>query len=439
VTRRRAAGWRKAAELLKAPADPFQDDLAEHAIASPPELYLDEDYSMYDDFDMFDYWYDIEEGSDADVEGVEGKSVVKDSSKPGQKRKRDGKVMAGRKTRRVDSSRKVQAPSVRPMSPMPTVLWISQRDRDTRRAAKVKLIDENAKSYALLKDWRERLGRSPKSKRRAVQEAEYGVDIPTDKGKKASLTAPLSTSPEPEDEEGLISGALMTAIQTRLSGAQGLEGFDQSILLQYAMRMMANEDAVDDIAGELTEEILDRPDDDPHASGIASWISQQLGTAEEDEDETNEEEASTRSPFPVLMSPAVLAPNQHPPTPSSTETATSTSTTVNLGLTVTRPGGSGPTASTNAANKQSASRGLKGKLRSHALAASDATTATQPRTRKRKADADDTESAEPAEPAPELKRPTRSYNAPTAASQARAATPAPAASKFTRSGRARRG
>ncbi|KAF2492988.1 hypothetical protein BU16DRAFT_466398 [Lophium mytilinum] len=343
------------------------DDLAEHAVASPPPIYMDED--QYDDFDLFDFWYDIEEGSDADVEEVEGKPRSKDHSKAGQKRKRGEKALPSRKTRKV-KDRKIQALPVRSMSPTPTVLWLSQNDRDAQRAAKAKYLDDTTKPYALLKDWRDLAARSPKGKGRVVKELEQTSEYPaaqSGKGRRASITGPLSPSPGLEDDEmqelisasGIDPEALMTALQNRMADAQGLEGFDRTILLKYAMRMMANEDESEDIAGELTEEILDRDDDDPQAAGIASWISQQMGTTEQDD------EASVT------------------------------------------------------------------------LDATDAS--RQPRTRKRKADADD---AEITEPAPEPKRAARGarfYNAPTAASQARSAASDTSTSKATRSGRARRG
>ncbi|KAF2807169.1 uncharacterized protein BDZ99DRAFT_573054 [Mytilinidion resinicola] len=428
------------------------DDLAEHAVASPPPIYLDED--QYDDFDLFDFWYDIEEGSDADVEEAEGTLGSKGHSKTGQKRKRGAKTIPGRKRRKVEGG-KIQALPVRSTSPTPTVLWLSQSNRDAQRAAKVKFLDDTVKPYALLKDWRELAERSPKGKGLVVHEPEEASEhavAQSGKGRAASITGPLSPSPELEDDEmqeliatsGIDPGALMTALQNRLADAQGLEGFDRSVLLKYAMRMMVNEDESEDIAGELTEDILGRDDDDPHAAGIASWISQQLGTAEQDEDvepvgarNDSFADSSTRSPFAIPMSPAVTTAEQHPPTPSSTETANSTTTTAGLGLTATRVG---PASLTKATNKKAAAKASKDKEASKASAALNTSDATpQPPTRKRKAHADDAETTEPAPEPKRAARGARSYNAPTAASQARSTAPDASTSKTTRSGRARRG
>jgi hypothetical protein len=116
-------------------------------------------------------------------------------------------------------------------------------------------------------------------------------------------TGPLSPSPDASDDEleslisasGLDSEALKTVLQKRLAEAGGpLEGLDQSLLLKYAMRMMTNEEASDDIAGELAEDMLNRPDDDPLAAGISSWLSQ-MGTPKKTQEADPQPEQTKKS------------------------------------------------------------------------------------------------------------------------------------------------
>jgi hypothetical protein len=150
------------------------------------------------------------------------------------------------------------------------------------------------------------------------------------KARRGPKTGPLSPPPDASDDEsegfisasGLNSEILKTALQKRLAETGGpLEGFDQSLLLKYAMRMMTNEEASNDITRELAEDTLNRPDDDPLAAGISSWLSQ-MGTLKETQEASPQPEQTKRaasssfqSLFVVSMSPAVAATDPYLPTP----------------------------------------------------------------------------------------------------------------------------
>ena len=426
---------------MHAAADSFalQDDLAEHTVASPPP-YEDENY---EDWDRFDYWNDIESESEGyDDEGHKKKSLSK-ASKTGQKRKNRADVSRSKKKRKTEGGAS-QVTQDRPLSPTPTVLWRSRESREKEDNVRVRPFNENEEPYALLKDWRERLGGTP---RPTSHESIVAEDVPapeepkSGKARRGPKTGPLSPSPDASDDEleslisasGLDSEALKTVLQKRLAEAGGpLEGFDQSLLLKYAMRMMTNEEASDDIAGELAEDMLNRPDDDPLAAGISSWLSQ-MGTPKKTQEAGPQPEqtkkaasSSSQSPFVVPMSPAVAATDQHPPTPSSTETNTSAN--------APKKRVKGLAATTAPAKRKVASQPSKRKPEPKDTATLDAQPATQPRTRKRKAETDETEGSESA---PKPKRTARSYNASTVTNKAKAVPPTLA--KTTRSGRVRRG
>lgn len=413
------------------------DDLAEHAIASPPP-YEDENY---EDWDRFDYWNDIDSGSEGyDDEGHKKKSLSK-ASKTGQKRKNRADVSRSKKKRKIEGGTS-QVAQDRPLSPTPTVLWRSRESREKEDNVRVRPFNENEEPYALLKDWRERLGGTP---RPTSHESTVPEDAPapeerkSGKARRGPKTGPLSPSPDASDDEleslisasGLDSEALKTVLQKRLAEAGGpLEGFDQSLLLKYAMRMMTNEEASDDIAGELAEDMLNRSEDDPLAAGISSWLSQ-MGTPKKKQEADPQPEkkaasSSSQSPFVVPMSPAVAATDQHPPTPSSTETNTSAN--------APKKRVKGLAATTAPAKRKVASQPSKRKPEPKDTATPDTQPATQPRTRKRKAEIDE---AEDSESAPKPKRTTRSYNASTTTNKAKA-IPLTLA-KTTRSGRVRRG
>ena len=426
---------------MHAAADSFalQDDLAEHTVASPPP-YEDENY---EDWDRFDYWNDIESESEGyDDEGHKKKSLSK-ASKTGQKRKNRADVSCSKKKRKIEDGAS-QVAQDRPLSPTPTVLWRSRESREKEDNVRVGSLNETEEPYALLKDWRERLGGSPRPTSYEPIEPE---DVPapeepkSGKARRGAKAGPLSPSSDASDDEleglisasGLDSEALKTALQKRLAEAGGpLEGFDQSLLLKYVMRMMTNEEASDDIAGELAEDMLNRPDDDPLAAGMSSWLSQ-MGTPKKTQevgpqpDQTKKgASSSSQSPFVVPMSPAVAATDQHPPTPSPTETNTSAN--------VPKKRVKRLAATTAPARGKVASQPSKRKPEPNDTATPNAQPTTQPRTRKRKAETDE---AEGSESAPKPKRAARSYDAPTATSRTKAAPLTLA--KTTRSGRVRRG
>lgn len=425
---------------MHAAADSFtlQDDLAEHTVASPPP-YEDENY---EDWDRFDYWNDIESESEGyDDEGHKKKSLSK-ASKTGQKRKNRADVSRSKKKRKIEGGAS-QVAQDRPLSPTPTVLWRSRKSREKEDNVRVGSLNETEEPYALLKDWRERLGGTPRPTSYEPIEPE---DVPapeerkSGKARRGAKAGPLSPSSDASDDEleglvsasGLNSEALKTALQKRLAEAGGpLEGFDQSLLLKYVMRMMTNEEASDDIAGELAEDMLNRPDDDPLAAGISSWLSQ-MGTPKKTQEVGPQPEqtkkgasSSSQSPFVVPMSPAVAATDQHPPTPSSTETNTSAN--------VPKKRVKRLAVTTAPARGKVASQPSKRKPEPNDTATPNAQPTTQPRTRKRKAETDE---AEGSESAPKPKRAARSYDAPTATSKAKA-VPLTLA-KTTRSGRVRR-
>ncbi|OCK92676.1 uncharacterized protein K441DRAFT_678823 [Cenococcum geophilum 1.58] len=104
------------------------------------------------------------------------------------------------------------------------------------------------------------------------------------KARRGPKTGPLSPPPDASDDElegfisasGLDSEILKTALQKRLAETGGpLEGFDQSLILKYAMRMMTNEEASDDITRELAEDTLNRPDDERNGAApnfeVENW------------------------------------------------------------------------------------------------------------------------------------------------------------------------
>lgn len=348
------------------------DDLAEHAVASPPPTtYADEDAA--EDWDRFDYFNDLEYASDGydsavfQVQGSKGPKI-------GEKRRRHLSPSQSKKRQRALGDAEAAALKMSP------IVWRSQADRGSQP----KPLDENAQTYTVLQDWRKKLdtprwarGTPPQSSVQAAREQKHKADV-VDTVESASPPSDLDAEDEGahEDEMDIDPGALMAALQSRLAEAGGpLSDMDPQQLLDFAMRMATGKDAGDDIAGEMADVMLnqDMEDDgeDPEAeANLLSWVAQQRNHGTE---------------------PPASAPES--------------STTNNIERPPTPPETSASTASTNRTVKASQ-------------------TATNSRTRtntslKRKADE---ENESEAVTLPTKKRTTRTFDAPTTASQARTAS-----------------
>lgn len=109
----------------------------------------------------------------------------------------------------------------------------------------------------------------------------------------------------------------MEALQKNLAAAGGpLSGMDPKQLLQFAMRMMNGQEAGDDIAGELADDMLQQGDeeqgedaeDDPE---LLSWLARQRNPPRSDPIMANDD--GTDSPNREVV-------GHGPPTPSSLKT-----------------------------------------------------------------------------------------------------------------------
>ncbi|KAL6711613.1 hypothetical protein ACN47E_004547 [Coniothyrium glycines] len=360
------------------------DDLAEHAVASPPPTTSAEEEP---EWDRFEYFNDIEYASDG---YNDADSEVQDV-KTGQKRKRVV-TKAHRRKRRSTAGTSSQADTSR-LEHSP-IVWRLRSARET----KPELLDENAKPYALLKDWRDKLADTPPWVRAPPQESLSTRSSRPGKGKAARSSAPVSppcdidfmdpehVHDEVEEHEieeheveedfdmDISQDAIMAALQRQLAAAGGpLSDMDPQQLLEFAMRMAAGKDHGDDIAGEMAEAMLEGEDDEDDADAeesLLSWVAQQRNADKKvTEESSNPCEVSSKT--------------KRPPTPPSSET--------NRGIHVS----------------ETTSKATRIKAKTHSL--------------KRKADEheDQAESSTKAV----KKRITSSFDAPTAASQAKAALP----------------
>lgn len=223
------------------------DDLAEHAVASPPPTAYDED--QLEEWDRFDYFNDIE----YDYEGYDDANFVPHNQKTGQPKigqKRKRGVTANHN--RVKRQKTITGDG-KPVMDMPwltnsPVVWRAQGDREP----KPRPLPENAEPYAILKDWRQ-MDKVP-------DWVSQSSRIRKLRASRRDLITPDVQAPE---DEGMVDGdenaasisaaAVEAALQSRLAGGTRMNPEElNQLALQMAMTASGEEErAVDEVAGQL--------------------------------------------------------------------------------------------------------------------------------------------------------------------------------------------
>jgi hypothetical protein len=424
------------------------DDLAEHAVASPPPTtYADEDAA--EDWDRFDYFNDLEYASDGYDDAIFQPHDTK-GAKMGEKRKRHVKPSQSKKRQRVTGDTEAAAKGMSP------IVWRSQASQELQP----KLLDENAETYTVLQDWRKKLKDTPQWARGSVPQSPTAQAV-NEQQHIAEIAATAESASPPsgadqedegalEDEMDIDPGALMAALQSRLAEAGGpLSGMDPQQLLDFAMRMATSKDAGDDIAGEMADAMLNQgeegEEEDPEAeANLLSWVSQQRNSGA---DSSANAPSSTTAKSETATSTHSLHPNDFDVAPAPRTLDSTRPELFNVDKFL-RNGGTDFSANAPSSTTTNDLSNVKSETtisvdhNFHPAPSADdgsdpvntdashtnvktSQTATKRRSQKsastkRKASGDDDEAGASTKPA--KKRATRTFDAPTAASQARTAS-----------------
>jgi hypothetical protein len=266
------------------------DDLAEHAINSPPPTTYADDDAM-EEWDRFEYYCDLEYGSDGyDDENFRVRDPVLKTTETRQIRERPAATSKVKTRRKKRKGPPASGPfsRQRSLSPLPTVVWRSQ----DHMPVITKQLEDNQTSFALLPNWRELVQDFAWGKRPAgvgselKREPIVAPSVEEDDGTSTPESASSVAQPNEDTAQDIATGAidsdaLMAALQNRLSDLPGplnelLNGMDTSRLLECALRMVNGDGTEDDIADELADDLLDGAEEDT-STDLASWLSQQRG------------------------------------------------------------------------------------------------------------------------------------------------------------------
>ena len=281
----------------------LQDELAEGQIASPGYTGTNHELSMESyDFDLYEYWDDVEYGDDAYWEyGLPDKTAEN-----GQKRKRVAKAEATPSKRRKTAEVEQEDEKHRDLSPM---VFMSREERNRRFLADPPIL-KGKKTVSLLPDWRRRFRdadgvvvakKMPAAMRNAAEAqdedtpprkghvhlAENGDDDDDDDDDDDEEEGDWEDDEEEQEAEGGIAldpEMLQTILREKL-GAAGLGGADEGGFMQAIQQMMSgqgDEDATGDLANALLGKLTSQGGDE----ALSGWLSQQ-GVDLEDGDEAS--------------------------------------------------------------------------------------------------------------------------------------------------------
>ena len=244
------------------------------------------------EFDMFDYWDDLQYGDDEywDSSGI-GAPAINAS----QKRKRE---VAGT-TKRANKRRKLSLEE----TGGDNVRFVSSAARNQMAVSQPPVLKKPA-SFALLPDWKERFADdsgllATKTMPEDMKKAAEGQNEDTPpKARHFDATAATEDDEEWEDEDeeaeelqaqlASLDPETLKAVLKQKLGDAGLDGMDEGAFMQTIAKMLSGDEGAEDAAGDLANSLLGQATQDDNAA-LSGWLSQQgvsLDAAEEEEDET---------------------------------------------------------------------------------------------------------------------------------------------------------
>jgi hypothetical protein len=274
-----------------------QDELAETQIADPG--YAGTNYEInvdgYD-FELFDFWNDLEYVDNAYWDNV---SVpIRRFDAHGNKGLSRGLKASTKRVRSRDKS----GSSIRGYDP---ISYRSRAERDHYAAKASPMISSRTPAYALLPDWRVRLAKEPERQRlgSTIPVLPDVADVDSDSGTHSDM--------DDDDEEadgGLqIDPEMLKAILKEKLGQAGLEGLDEGAFMETISKLMSgDENAADGLANSL----LVNMSNDAGGGALSSWLTGQ-GVSLEDDEEADDNASSATATTQTVSEAHDVASQSH--------------------------------------------------------------------------------------------------------------------------------
>jgi hypothetical protein len=263
----------------------MQDELAETQIAEPG--YAGTNYEInvagYE-FELFDYWNDLEYVDNAYWDGV---SVPSRELDPHEKRLFGS--ARGKKLRAKDTS----GLSSRGYDP---ISFRSRTERDHYVAKNLKTITSRTPVYALFPDWRVRLTNEPERRQpgsTTLPVLPEVADAESADGADSEMEYEEEDEEEDETDGGLqIDPEMLKAILKDKLGQAGLDGLDEGAFMETISKLMSGDDTA---ADGLADSLLGNLSNESGGGALSSWLTGQGVSLDDGEEEDLEEENNVSS------------------------------------------------------------------------------------------------------------------------------------------------
>ena len=268
-----------------------QDELAETSIPDPGYAGTNSEIEgLLYDFDLYDYWVDVDYGEDVFWDHDVG-------SHAGKRRHLRSDVQSSRKKRPKLDLRETGGGNVHFVS-------VKERMERSRSNARPPL-ERIPKSFALLPDWKTRHEyRVDASTTPAMSDAMRNAAKSHDMDKEAHPSNMLSSmvsdvdEEEAEEDDGeeaddlpVDLDVLKNVLKQRLEDA-GLDGMEESEFMATLSKMLQGDGDTDDMAGDLADRLLSQAGQG-ESNPLSSWLSQQGVSLAQEDARAGDEDASS--------------------------------------------------------------------------------------------------------------------------------------------------
>jgi hypothetical protein len=228
------------------------------------------------DFELFDFWNDLEYVDNAYWDDVSVPIRKLDARGKAQKGASRGLKATAKRLRTGDGT----GSSIRGYDP---ISYRSRAERDHYVAKASPMISSRTPAYALLPDWRVRLAKEPERRRPGPTTLPVLPDVAYAESDGGSYSE-IDDDDEQEAGSGLqIDPEMLKAILKEKLGQAGLEGLDEGVFMETISKLMSGDETA---ADGLANSPLGNMSSDNGSGALSSWLTGQ-GVSLENDDEAD--------------------------------------------------------------------------------------------------------------------------------------------------------
>ncbi|KAI7237996.1 hypothetical protein KC330_g2859 [Hortaea werneckii] len=290
------------------------DELAESQVPEPGYSGTNAEIALESfDYDIYNYWDDVDYLADDAYWDYEGKVLPgEESQNSGEKRKRGTPARASAASKRRKLSSKDGPRGAMPGRGQTDNIMFVSKDEQVRQALQRGPVLKRSKPVAFLGDWKRRyanvdgevlVGQMPADMEKAAQAEDTAreqspdqeIDVAAgpvaqedEEGWEDEEEEDGSTAEGGADELPALDPDMLKQILRERMGDARLDGMDEGAFMDTISKMLAGGGDEDDVAGDLADSLLGQATEGGGNSALSDWLSGQgVSLDAQDEDETS--------------------------------------------------------------------------------------------------------------------------------------------------------